>query len=366
LERLAYHMEEIKLDLTERILQCDRTDRTHPTDGTPQDWSAAKELCLQLLQPNPSRRPQSIDDVLTKSRFFRRDDEVQTEVRTTGSQGRADRALKFHQKIASAADAADGGEAAACDVRDMLAAGDTSYTMLMPPVLASVSTAQPVCPLHRAVRTGSLAMVKLFVDNGSAPTESPVASSAEIHPKALAAVLNMRTEFGFTVLHWACFFNHAPIVEFLLDRPLEQQCDASATNYRGKSAWDIADAVGAEAVKTVLERFADLSTDHPHANPALRREKARRKRRPTVDETFRDDIELDMLRFTLWCVKAFDNWTLLAAGAFGAVYLVRKILDIEVSGRRFREAVVKVPFASGVAELKGEVEELGKLKHDNM
>ena len=119
-------------------------------------------------------------------------------------------------------------------------------------------------------------------------------------------------------------------------------------------------------MNAVLEKFAGLSVDHPHANPALRKEKERRKRRPTVDETFRDDIELDMLRFTLWCIKAFDNWTPLAAGAFGAVYLVRNILDIEVSGRRFREAVVKVPFTSGVDELKGEVEEHGKLKHDNM
>ena len=176
LERLAYHMEEIKLDLSERILQC---DRTHPTDGTLQDWSAAKELCLHCLQPDPVRRPQSIDDVLKESRFFGQGDEIQTAMpTTTGSQGRTDRALEFHQKIASAASAEDGGEAAACDVRDMLAAGDTSYTMPMPQVLPSVSTAQPVCPLHRAVQTGSLAMVKVFVGDGSgAPTESAAPAS---------------------------------------------------------------------------------------------------------------------------------------------------------------------------------------------
>jgi hypothetical protein len=116
----------------------------------------------------------------------------------------------------------------------------------------------------------------------------------------------------------------------------------------------------------VLETFADPS--HRHANPGLCKEKERRERRPEVDETFRDDIELDILRFTLWCIDLYDNsyWVRLAAGAFGEVYLVSDILDIEVMGRRFRKAVVKVPFATGVDELRGEVEELGKLHHDNM
>jgi hypothetical protein len=118
------------------------------------------------------------------------------------------------------------------------------------------------------------------------------------------------------------------------------------------------------AVLKVLETFADPS--HRHANPGLCKEKERRERRPEVDETFRDDIELDMLRFTLWCIDLYDNWVRLAAGAFGEVYLVSDILDIEVMGRRFRKAVVKVPFDTGVEELRGEVEELGKLHHDNM
>jgi hypothetical protein len=282
----------------------------------------------------------------------------------TVNQGRSDRALEFHRTIASATDADDGGEAAAQAVRTMLAAGDVDYTLPMPSqALSSDGTTQPIRPLHRAVQTGSLAMIKLFVPKVEDETVEPKVDD-EIHPNALPAVLNMRTEFGFTVLHWACLYNHTPIVELLLDRPLEQQCDTSATNYRGKTAWDVAEAVKALAVLKVLETFADPS--HRHANPGLCKEKERRERRPEVDETFRDDIELDMLRFTLWCIDLYDNWVRLAAGAFGEVYLVSDILDIEVMGRRFRKAVVKVPFDTGVEELRGEVEELGKLHHDNM
>ena len=204
----------------------------------------------------------------------------------------------------------------------MLAAGDVDYTLAMPQALvANTDSAYPIRPLPRVVLTGSLAMVKVFVE--------------EIHPKALSAALNLRTEFGFTVLHWACFFNRASIVELLLDRPLDQQCDTSATNRRGRTAWDLTEAVKAQAVVNVFEKFAGLDSAHPHASPALRKEQERRKRRPVVDETFRDDIELDLLRFTLWCVEEFDNWHRLAAGAFGEVYLVRCLLDIEVKGRRF-------------------------------
>ena len=39
---------------------------------------------------------------------------------------------------------------------------------------------------------------------------------------------------------------------------------------------------------------------------------------------------------------------------------------IEVSGRQFHKAVIKVPKARGVEELKGEVEELGELEHINV
>ena len=83
-------------------------------------------------------------------------------------------------------------------------------------------------------------------------------------------------------------------------------------------------------------------------------------------ETFRDDIELDLLRFTLWCIEPFSNWQKLAEGAYGQVYLVRNVLDIEVKGKYYRTVVVKVPKKEGVAELKDEVEKLGVLSHENI
>jgi hypothetical protein len=350
-ERLAYRMEEMKLELTARIMA---SDAVHPTTGKAQDWSAAMELCLQTLQPNPKRRPQSIKELRTKCpRFFKPEsaDDL-PDTKQAVSQGRSARALDFHRTIASAAGADDGGEAAVQAVRTMLADGDVDYNLPMPSqARSSDSMTQPIRPLHRAVQTGSVAMVKLFVDD-------------EIHPKALSAAFNMRTEFGFTVLHWACVFNHAPMVELLLDRPLEQQCDTSATNYRGKTAWDVAEAVKAQAALKVLETFADPS--HCHANPGLCKEKERRERRPEVDETFRDDIELDMLRFIFWCIDMYDNWELLAEGAFGFVYRVTGILSIEINGRHFDEAAVKVAKAGGVEELKSEVEGLRELSHVNV
>lgn len=64
--RLAYAMEEMKLELAARIM---RSDLVHSNTGAAQDCSAAMELCLWCLQPNADCRPQSIDDVL-KSRLF--------------------------------------------------------------------------------------------------------------------------------------------------------------------------------------------------------------------------------------------------------------------------------------------------------
>jgi hypothetical protein len=271
------------------------------------------------------------------------------------SQGRSARALEFHRTIASAADADDGGVAAVQAVRTMLAAGDVDYTLPMPSqALSSDGTTHPIRPLHRAVQTGSLVMVNLFVDD-------------EIHPKALSAVLNMRTEFGFTVLHWACLYNYAPIVELLLDRPLEQQCDTSATNYRGKTAWDVAEAVKAQAVLKVLETFADPS--HRRANPGLCKEKERRQRRPEVEETFRDDMEIEYRRFILWVVENISEayGEPIAEGGYGRIFLLPNVSPpLQVGKRLFHRVVLKVPKPIGVQELKDEVVALSHLCHDNV
>ena len=41
--RLAYQLEELKLEIVDRILL---SDRVHPTTRAPQDWSAAADLAL--------------------------------------------------------------------------------------------------------------------------------------------------------------------------------------------------------------------------------------------------------------------------------------------------------------------------------
>eukprot|EP01046_Picozoa_sp_COSAG06_P074467 COSAG06_NODE_22792_length_712_cov_1.249592_1_plen_236_part_11 len=45
--RLAYQLEELKLEIVDRILL---SDRVHPTTRAPQDWSAAADLALWCLQ----------------------------------------------------------------------------------------------------------------------------------------------------------------------------------------------------------------------------------------------------------------------------------------------------------------------------
>ena len=57
----------------------------------------------------------------------------------------------------------------------------------------------------------------------------------------------------------------------------------------------------------------------------------------------------------------------MAVGGFGVIYDVHNVAtSIIVSGRRFARMVVKVPKEDGVAELKTEVESLGKLEHENV
>ena len=168
-QRLAYRMEEMKLELTARIMA---SDAVHPTTGKAQDWSAAMELCLQCLQPNPERRPQSIKELRTKCpRFFNSESASDMpDAQQAVNQGRSDRALEFHRTIASATGADDGGEARVQAVRTMLAAGDVDYTLPMPSqARSSDSTTQPIRPLHRAVQTGSLAMVRLALTASRGP-----------------------------------------------------------------------------------------------------------------------------------------------------------------------------------------------------
>eukprot|EP01045_Picozoa_sp_COSAG04_P031908 COSAG04_NODE_6077_length_1416_cov_1.637813_2_plen_323_part_00 len=117
---------------------------------------------------------------------------------------------------------------------------------------------------------------------------------------------------------------------------------------------------GTRLVDFYSAHYADVAT-------ALWQEKARRSRRPEVEDTFRDDIELDPMRLSLWSIRPFDNWSHLAEGGFGKVFDLHEIAPpIEVGGRRFDRMVVKVPKKEGVAELKGEVQRLSGLEHEHI
>jgi len=299
--RLAYHFEEMKLDICNRI-----------------QWSAAADLCLWCLQPRADRRPKSMDDVL-RHPFFDADparhctpawqlhypDHPRMRFISSAEENMASATMQWAVELHTTIET-DDVDVGVATLQQLFHKGSVHYDLRLQGDDSTVAQ-RSITPLHRATRCGHLDIMKLLLD--------------EIHPQALSSNLNMRTEFDFTVLHWACFFNHGQIVKLLLDRPKEQQCDTSITNYRGKTAWDVAEAVRAGDVLKEFEDFATLTEAHPHANPALRKEKHRRERRPAVDETFRDDIELDLIRFTLWCTTAFSTWKRLAEGAFGQVFL---------------------------------------------
>ena len=66
-------------------------------------------------------------------------------------------------------------------------------------------------------------------------------------------------------------------------------------------------------------------------------------------------------------LKAGDKVLDIGCGkAFLLYELTQAVPGIQVAGRRFNTIVVKVPKADGVSELKGEVESLGQLDHENV
>ena len=199
----------------------------------------------------------------------------------------------------------------------------------------------------------------------------------EVEQHARPSFLSTQSQFGYTCLHWCALNGHAQVAELLL----RERCDPTVTNSRGRTAWDVAQSVHAAEVLDVFEKLAHLEPSHPHANGALRKEKARRDLRPKVDvDTYRDDLELEHIRFCLWDIgRQCSTWGIkvaadgrivpLAEGGFGKVYLITEVSPpIEVTGRQFRMAVLKVPrqFKKAVDDLKEEVRRLGWLSHQHV
>ena len=332
LETLAYGWEQRKLEEIKRVV-----------------WSDAADMILKCLQVLEARRASSFGE-LEQHPFFDEVEEGQEEDAHQVVKGRLyfadpvdERAQKFHTAVQS--------DDSVATVKKLLDGGGVHAGLLLPSIgdTAAVSCATP---LHRVARFGQLQIVKLLVQELQHTT------------RATTTVFDAQTVYGFTALHFACQYGFVDAAEALIAAGINTEL----TNYRGQTAyvlsllyfhpvlsllyfhfctftffrWDIAEACQQSTVIESLTALAE-KTDEPHE--ALSGEKARRARRPEVATTFREDIELDMIGFTFWCIELFDNWKKLAEGAFGLVYHVTNLLSIEINGRHFHEAAVKVPKA---------------------
>jgi hypothetical protein len=203
--------------------------------------------------------------------------------------------------------------------------------------------------------------------------------------EALPTILDYQCGYGYTALHWCASYGSEAVAATLI----EKGCDTSIINDRGKTAWDLAEQVGAQGVMALLSAAAsepqisqcyDLDNGvsctvslsmcyyYRHSHHQLRVEATRRKQRPEVRDIFRDDIQLEFARFTLWRIDLStqpQNWLQIAQGGFGTVYKVTDVSPpITISGIYYRTAAIKIPnHADAVEELKAEVESLSVLAH---
>ena len=326
--QLAYHFEEMKLQVSSRIADA--------------GWSAAADLCLWCLQPRADRRPQRMLDVLNHP-FF---DDADMTRRLHFLEDQQDslaaavvrRANELHTAIQN-----DDVEVGVAAVQRLLGSSCVHYGLCLQG--DELTDAQKsITPLHRAARYGRLEVVRVLLD--------------EVHDEARAPVMDAVTLYDHTALHWAVLYGHSDVAAELLTRG----CNTDLVNHRGKTAWDL--AVDCDD-KGVLAVFDDAA---PYEK--LRIERIRRARRPKVNDTFCDDIELAPARLDFWSIEPFDQWEWKAEGAYGQVYSTQTDPDIEIEGRRFRRVALKAPNVApleiGVEDLKREIESLHRLTHKNI
>eukprot|EP01047_Picozoa_sp_COSAG01_P010075 COSAG01_NODE_423_length_17260_cov_203.736962_9_plen_1246_part_00 len=342
LHALAYQWDDLKLKKVGKLLE-----KAGP------EWAAAADLALWCLQGDAARRPESISEVLAH-KFFRPQDgklcflASPDELWETFVRRQAE---CLHRSVKAGDDEA---------VRKLFQSGGVHVGM----PLQHAASECPVLALQRAARHGHLSLVRLLI--GEVPTE-PIDA-------AQCGMLDVRGPYGFTALHWAACYNHADVAKELI----VSGCDTALLNQRGKTAWDVAIQMNSTAAVNVFARHA---TDDAQPHPALRAERARRGRRPAVDDAYRDDIELDHGRLVMWDTsEPFEDWDWVAEGGFGVVYKHDNVstpiqVCIKVSAadggehivaRQFRCIAIKVPKSDGVDELKAEVEGLSKLGHENV
>eukprot|EP01046_Picozoa_sp_COSAG06_P064457 COSAG06_NODE_15413_length_1072_cov_1.159301_1_plen_273_part_10 len=233
LHTLAYSWDTVKMDFISRI-----------------QWPEARDLVLWCLQGQPERRPQSFADVL-RHQFFGGNDKLRflSSPADTLTAATAKNAITLH--VAIEKDKPD-------TVRQLLDNGGVHYNLCLQG--DHLTDAQrSITPLHRAARYGRLQILRILLE--------------EIHPQALAAVINATTQYDHTALHWSSVYDHAEAAAELIERG----CDTTTLNYRGKTAWDVAEACGSKAVCATFERLSSSET-------ALTQEKEKRARRPEVTD----------------------------------------------------------------------------------
>eukprot|EP01046_Picozoa_sp_COSAG06_P039371 COSAG06_NODE_4642_length_4072_cov_6.437956_2_plen_841_part_00 len=209
-------------------------------------------------------------------------------------------------------------------------------------------------PLHRAARLGDAKMLRAMIEVYKGQPDTLVkALSVQVPP------------FLFSPLHWCTSYGtKAPDADGRYTETakllIKHGCKTDLLNHRGKTAWDLAEVEsGVDAV------FKQLAEEHND----LHEEQERRRLRPDVVDTFRDDLQLDHRRFTLWDINGTceSYGEPIAEGGFGKIYQINDVSPpIEVNGNLYRRVAMKVPKPGGVDELRGEVESLGSLVHDNV
>ena len=226
--------------------------------------------------------------------------------------------------------------------------------------------------LHRAARNGHTEIVKQLLE--------------------ARANVNATTRFGYSALHWACLYAGTPSAERcstaswqdVVGTLIEKRCSTGLLNHRGETAWDIARALPLtnSSRDPVLAKFSVACTSEEEHGEQLRQEKTRRKERSKVQDTFHDDVELDLVRLDFWAVEPFDKWEpwpreltkARSASTQFKPFFQKQVFSTQVDpetvqpgGRRFRRIMLlRVDTPHAVNELRTEVETLRGFSHQNV
>jgi serine/threonine protein kinase len=257
----------------------------------------------------------------------------------------------------------------------------------------TVQCCPDILPLHRAAKSGAKKIMKFLLEQ----TKSKKVKRDRMDEQRLS---------GYTCLHWAARYGHHEIAAYLI----EEGCNTSLRTDRGHSAWELAELFSnlqldetqgqlkadtqqqVSKLKKVLEVFEDrASKDSEHKDHTrLMQEQIRREMRPKIHGakdmsmywSICDDPELDPTQFMLWGIKSkWDQWDGVAEGSAGQIYKVKDLTLVKSTAKNtsdgkvfvnhlYETVALKVPKRAqnkkSEANIKTEVEQLGRLEHPNV